>query len=185
MAKKLLVFVFVVVLILSLHGDVFARSLVAPLPSSKPSPVPQAVNSFELFWPMVSGKTLGDQWYFLKTFKEKVRSALIFGKAEKADNYLFLATKRLLESEKLLTDKNVDLASKSLDNFLNDLELSLSNWEKAKTEESTTSSVKENINNRLNNIDILLKDLSTRYTGDVKGKISQGLEEVDIFLSSL
>ena len=158
---------------------------VQTLASPASSPIPQVVNSYELFWPMVSGKTIGDSWYSLKIIKEKIRSALIFGKAQKADNYLFLAAKRLLETEKLLTDKKEDLASKSFDNFLNNLKLSLDNWEEAKATETTTPAIKENISNRLSNVEVLLKYLSAQYSGDIKGKIGQGSEEVGRFLKSL
>lgn len=185
MIKKIVVFLLVLVSLFYFRSGVSAKVLTVAFPSPAPSPIPQVVNSYELFWPMVSGKTLGDSLYSLKIFKEKIRSALIFGKAQKADNYLFLAAKRLLETEKLLTDKKEDLASKSLDNFLSTLMMGLANWEKAKTEESTTSAIKENINNRLNNIDVLLKYLSTRYSGNVKNKIDQGSEEVGKFLKSL
>src|SRR3989344_7375004 len=77
--------------------------------------VPAEVNSFVLFWPVSAGKTMGESLYGLKTFKEKVRGLLIFGKVQKVDYSLFLATKRVVEAEKLLNDGKDDLAVKTLD----------------------------------------------------------------------
>jgi len=66
----------------------------------------KAVDSYELFWPMVAGKTTADGFvYKLKILKEDVRGYLIFGPVQKADYHVFRAAKRLLEAEKLLLDK--------------------------------------------------------------------------------
>lgn len=76
----------------------------------------KAVNSYELFWPMVAGKTTSDGFiYQLKIFKEDVRGYLIFGPTQKANYQVLRASKRLLEAEKLLLDKKDDLASITLD----------------------------------------------------------------------
>lgn len=179
--RKILVIVFLALLLVSaFYKGVIAASIPAPTPTSSPS----SVNSYELFWPMVSGKSLGDSWYSLKIFKEKVRSFLIFGKAQKADYNLFLATKRLLEAEKLLNSKKMDFALTTLGNFSKKLALSLANWEEAKVAGSVTPSIKENLNNRLNNLNALLKYLSPQYEGEIKDKIDQGMQEVNEFLKS-
>lgn len=71
----------------------------------------KAVSSYEMFYPMVAGKTVADGFvYKLKIFKETIRGALIFGPVQKADYNIFLASKRLLEAEKLLLEKNDDMA---------------------------------------------------------------------------
>lgn len=75
----------------------------------------EEVNSFELFWPMVAGRTRGDSLYAVKRIKEKVRGWLIFGQAEKADYAVFLGTKRVLEVEKLLGEGKNDLANKTME----------------------------------------------------------------------
>lgn len=72
------------------------------------------ISSFEMFWPVVAGRTKGDSVYFLKTLKEKVRGLLIFGKAQKADYLVFLSVKRVVESEKLLMSGKKDLANDTL-----------------------------------------------------------------------
>ena len=81
--------------------------------ATEPSPTPQTVNSFEVFWPMVAGKTVTDPLYKLKLFKENVRGALIFGNLQKADYLVFLAVKRGLEIEKLLQENNLSSAQKT------------------------------------------------------------------------
>lgn len=62
------------------------------------------INTFELFWPITAGKTIDDKFYFLKDFKEKLRGALIFGDTEKANYAILLATKRVLEADKLISE---------------------------------------------------------------------------------
>lgn len=71
------------------------------------------VNSFELFWPLVAGKTITDPLYKLKLFKENLRGALIFGSLQKTDYLIFLAVKRSLELEKLLQENNLPAAQKT------------------------------------------------------------------------
>jgi|SRR3989344_1625786 len=82
--------------------------------ATEPSPTPQTVNSFEVFWPMVAGKTVTDPLYKLKLFKENVRGALIFGNLQRADYLIFLAVKRSLEIEKLLQESNLPAAQKTV-----------------------------------------------------------------------
>ena len=62
----------------------------------------QEINSYELFWPITAGKVAGEPFYGLKLFKEKVRGSFIFGKFQKASYALFLTTKRVVETEKLI-----------------------------------------------------------------------------------
>lgn len=62
------------------------------------------VNTFELFWPVVAGKTSNESLYFLKRYKEDIRGFFIFGKPQKAEYNTLLATKRILEADKLMQD---------------------------------------------------------------------------------
>lgn len=73
------------------------------------------VNSFELFWPLVAGKTISDPLYKLKLFKENLRGAFIFGNLQKTDYLVFLAVKRSLELEKLLGENDLPAAQKTAD----------------------------------------------------------------------
>lgn len=76
---------------------------------------PAAVNSFELFWPVVAGKVQGDSLYSLKLLKERVRGLFIISNSKKAEYFSFLSTKRLVEFEKLvLVKKDYDNAVRTL-----------------------------------------------------------------------
>ncbi|KKR10285.1 MAG: hypothetical protein A3D24_02445 [Candidatus Blackburnbacteria bacterium RIFCSPHIGHO2_02_FULL_39_13] len=157
----------------------------SPSPSPTPSSVPKEVNSFELFWPLASGKTMGESLYSLKTVKEKLRGILIFGKAQKSDYQVFLSTKRTLEAEKLINEGKIDLASKTLQSSLKLLENAKDNWSKAKEANSGGGPEKGNIENQLNNLNVFLNYLSTKNTGDVKSQIDQNGQKIQEFLNSL
>lgn len=96
--------------------------------------VSASVNSYELFYPMVAGKTVADGFvYKLKILKENIRGSLIFGAPQKSDYRVFLASKRLLESEKLLSEKKDDLALVTLDKVIMYLTLAKKSSENIKT----------------------------------------------------
>lgn len=116
------------------------------------------IDSFDLFWPIAAGKTRGDRFYFLKLAKEKVRGALIFGDAKDADYHLFLATKRVVEAEKLLGENKLDEAKDTLQDALEHIEEASEEWSDV---ENTDTPVKHEINNKLNNLETFLPYLST------------------------
>ncbi len=98
------------------------------------SNVSAAVDSYELFYPMVAGKTVADGFiYKLKILKENIRGSLIFGTVQKENYNVYLATKRLLEAEKLLTDKKDDFALVALDATISHLTSANKGSEKIKT----------------------------------------------------
>ena len=134
------------------------------------------ISSFELFWPISAGKTMGDSLYFLKSFKETFRGWLIFGKVQKAEYSLQLATKRIVEAEKLINlDKN-DLATKSLDRGLELLNNMVKNLDLA-AEEDMGQEVVDQTNDRLNNLEIFLPWLSEKNS-DMKDKLQEVLDKV-------
>lgn len=155
MVRKFAAVVFGVILLLSSVGAVSARTVryVAPVPTPSPKPVVvETVNSFELFWPMVAGKTMQSRLFFLKTIKEKVRGFLIFGKAEKADYDVFLGIKRMLEAEVLMKANLNDLANKTLDSAASDLDSAAANIDAAKASGDIAQNVKDDINTRVANL---------------------------------
>lgn len=77
--------------------------------------LPEEVNSYELFWPLVAGKTEGDSFYFLKLFKEQVQGWFISGDSKKADYAVLLGVKRVLEAEELIKNNKIDLALKAIE----------------------------------------------------------------------
>lgn len=73
------------------------------------------VNSFELFWPLVAGKTESDSFYFLKLLKERIQGWFIGNDSKKADYEVLLGTKRMLETEALIKSNKIDSALKALE----------------------------------------------------------------------
>lgn len=178
---KLLKYLIVFVGVFVLFG-LFTKSVFASTPKASPAP---EVNSFELFWPLSPGKVKGDSLYPLKELKEKFRGMFIFGAPEKVDYELLLATKRAIEAEKLLKDGKTDLAIQTLDVFLAKLDISISKWDEAKMSGNTPVTTKDNVRKQLNNLEVFLKYLSSKNTGEVKSKVDQGLEKVKKLQNSL
>ena len=83
------------------------------------------VKTFDLFWPVAAGKVPGDNLYFLKGLKEKLREIFIFNPYNKADYNIVLAEKRMAEAEKLL------LENKDISHFEQSLQIAQSKREKA------------------------------------------------------
>lgn len=144
------------------------------------------VNSYELFWPLVAGRTKDDGFvYSLKLLKEKIRGWFIFGAAQKADYQVFLGAKRVLEAEKLLGEDKRNLALKTLDKAVNHFDQARTNFEKAKQGGSDISSVQANIKNRLSNVEKLVGWLAFNASGETKTRLEQLREKVSVFLREL
>lgn len=170
--------IFILVFILSLGLIFFAHSAFAvTYPSPKPSLIPtpaSEVNSFELFWPIVAGRTRGDSLYNLKTFKEKVRGYIIFGVPQKADYYALLVTKRSVEAEKLLKEGKDDIAKETI----NDALANLSSIDKSVSDNSSfPSQTLLDFNLKMGKLETFLPWLSMNYKGaetelqDLFGKV--------------
>lgn len=147
------------------------------------TPAPKEITSFELFWPITAGKTIEDPLYTLKTMKENVRGFFIFGKAEKADYHVFLATKRIVEAEKLINEGKKEPAVKTLEKAIVLLGT-------AKTEISNTSTelissdIKDNINKQLGNLEIFVPALISQLKSqddDLASKLKEVLSVVRTF----
>lgn len=120
MLKKIITFILVVAIFFTLAPSVFAEGSASG--SMMKDEKMADVNSFELFWPIVAGKTRGDSFYFLKTLKEDLRGLIIFGNPEKANYSVLLATKRTVEAEKLINEGKQDLANKTLESAIKDVD---------------------------------------------------------------
>lgn len=93
----------------------------AALPTSTPTPTPTAKSSYELFYPIVSGKIEGESLYTLKIFRDNLIEILTFSKEKKVEVKMKTATKRLLEAEKQLEMKKSDFLSRALDKYQENL----------------------------------------------------------------
>lgn len=168
-----------VVLSISLTALLFAPFAVfaqdADTPTSEIVDI-EEVNSFELFWPMVAGKTMDDGIiYSIKRLKEKVRGWFIFGKIQKANYGVFLGTKRVLEAEKLLKEDKKDLVIKSLDLAITHFKSSQENIERAR-EKDSSATIDLQARSRLQNLDKLVSWLAADRE-DVKSELGL-VEEV-------
>ena len=150
---------------------------------SQPTTASKEITSFELFWPVVAGKTMGDPLYILKSLKEKVRGFLIFGKSQKVDYSVFLATKRVVEAEKLINESKRKLAVETLDKaivLLESAETKVSNT----PGESISSDTKNNINKQLENLEIFIPKLIAQ-DGNLVGKLQEVLNVVKTLNSKI
>lgn len=161
---------------------------ISPTVAFAQSPTPKVAtqsakfNSFEAFWPLVAGKTQEDSLYFLKTWKENLRGFLIFGSAQKAEYEVFLATKRVLEAESLISKNSETAANETVNRALSLLDQSLANLEKSGQDKSI---VAVEIKNRLDNLIILVDKLRESKEGSLKenldnlhSKIEKNLEKI-------
>lgn len=163
---------------------VFTVFQVASFSVSAASPINE-INSFELFWPLVAGKTPDDPLYFLKSFKEKVRYMLIFSPARKADYSLFLATKRLLEYEKLLTGTKNDVSQKALNLAFDEFTQVEKNLSLALSKSESLGDLKSSMMNRLNNLDTFLEWLISKEELVNKSKIEEIFAKVQLLSKKL
>lgn len=138
------------------------------------------VDSFDLFWPLVSGKTESDTLYSLKLLKETISGWIIFGDTKKADYAILLGTKRVLEAEKLLNNGKTDLAGKALDRAIAQYSLG---YDLAKQAHSKGKfSAKEVRRDRLINIKRLIDYLKTTAPEEVAVRLEETKNKADALL---
>lgn len=170
---------------LSLVSFVQAQNRMAsPSPIASPNPevstesaTPQELDRFTLFWPLVAGKTKVDSMYFLKRLKESARGLLIFGKPQKAEYEVFLATKRVLEADSLISLGKSDIASQTLDDANKNLDEAIKLMNDSK-EDPGRSGVVDEVKKKLGNIDELL-DFLIGIGSEPKGKIQEMKDKVN------
>lgn len=169
--KKLISIVLVVVVFL-----VFSSSSISAKETPVPTPVVE-VSSFELFWPVVAGKTMGDSFYFVKSLKENIRGKLIFGPAQKADYSIFLATKRIVEAEKLILEGKSDLAEKTLTQATRQLDKAEISMSQALTKGIPFQDQAANMGRQLSNLETFIPGLITKASNN-KESLTKILEKV-------
>lgn len=178
---------YLIALVAFFLGIVFTSSIWAVSPSPSPSVEPSmapisTTNSFELFWPLVAGKTINDSTYPVKILKENLRGYFIFGKPQKADYYVFLGTKRMLEVEKLLDEKDMANAEKTIISANKNFEKAVSNLKASGG--NGTSEVANNINPRVTNLKSFIKSLIDK-NADYKIKFEKTQSLLDELSSSI
>lgn len=183
MLKKLGILILGFSLMLAIPAIVFAKTTPKATPVASPTPAP-VVNSFELFWPMVAGKTMQSKIYFLKTLKEEIRGFFIFGSAQKADYDIFLGIKRMLEAEVLIKGNVPDLANKTLDSARSDFSKADSLLTSAKNSSDIDQNTKDEINSRVDNLRKFVTSLSSQYP-DYKDKLQTILSDLNSISSKI
>ncbi len=156
-----------------LFSFIFFLVLAVPV-FSQTTPLSSDLNSFEIFWPVAAGKTVGEPLYKLKLFKEKVRGMLIFGDIQKADYALFLSTKRLVEAEKLINLNQVDSAKQTISAMYDQLKVvseNVSNKEGADKEDI------DEINIKLEKLEMFVGWLASRNE-EYKDQLMEVLNEL-------
>ncbi len=128
-------------------------------------------STFEIFWPLTAGKTMDDPLYFLKTWKENLNGILIFGNPQKAEYAVLLATKRVLEADKLLQSGKKDLADQSLIRASEQFTIAQKNINDAKKSNSSLVSVSFTIKPRLDHLTTFLPMIQSAKTEEVLQKI--------------
>lgn len=161
---------------------VFGRSVILAKESFTPIPAPTPIveiNSFELFWPVVAGKTMGDPFYSLKNLKENIRGMMIFGIPQRTEYALSLATKRVVEAEKLIKEGKNELADKTLEKASKQLEIATLNIDKAIARKIPIQGKTSEISNKLSNLEKFLPWLIAK-TDKNSEALRNALEKVSL-----
>lgn len=140
-------------------------------------------NSYEMFWPLVAGKVLGEPFYTLKLYKENFRGFFIFSDIKKAEYNIMLSDKRILEAEKLFLEKedrfNGRKTIKSAEQFR---DKAIEQYKKAKNSNKNTIELKKIIENSLKRQKIILTYISAN---DDKIYFKEVLSKLDSSFASL
>lgn len=130
--------------------------------------------SFELFWPVVAGRTQKDSFYFLKILKEEIRYFSILGKLQKADYTLDIVIKRLLEFEKLFLLEEGKFALETLKRAERKLDIVKLNYENASDEIDMFVDLTKQIDSKLLKIEAFLfrfypdEELNIEVKGEIE-----------------
>lgn len=160
----------------------FLTLLVSPLsdatakqPSTNPEPVK---DSYTLFYPLVAGKVEGESLYFLKRIRDKITEILAFSDERKSEVTLTLATKKLLEAEKLLKEEKYEYANKAFNLFSGYLDSSYQHAVKAQEGDFVMDLFGE-ISNQTDKYLILLNQLKNKVPEEQKNKILEILKKTE------
>lgn len=161
------------VLLSLIFSLVVVSDISAEFPASSSAQIDISQKSFEIFWPLVAGKTIDQSMYYFKNLKEQLRGMLIFGQPQKADYAVLLSTKRFLEVVQLTEEGKTDWANKTMIALYARLDEAEKALSLAKENKESVGEAGINITNNLNNIE--------QFTGiliETKGEYKDQLQEV-------
>lgn len=184
--SKLVVSVLLFTLVLAPAG-VFAHEADAPHEESTESAQHvEKVNSYELFWPIVAGKAMGEPLYFLKSLKESIREFLIFSAFKKAEYNITLSEKRTVEAEKLLMDKkDYENGKKSLAAAQTRREKALTLLKKAEESGQSVADLKNRFVGSLEKQRALLLYIGTQVPDEQREVIETNVDSLNSVLAQL
>lgn len=158
----------------------------SPSPTSSPTATPASVNSFELFWPIVAGRTQGDSFYFIKSFKEKLREVLMFSSFKKADYNITLSVKRTVEAEKLLLEKkNISNIKTTLEAAQQKRDKAYDFINKAKAEGKKVDDLINTLNTSLEKQEQVLVSLKLKIEDEAKTLVDENISQLNSLQSKL
>lgn len=166
----------------------FSGTVIASEGDSTISAKLKSGGSYELFWPLTAGKTVDEPLYFLKLWKENIQGMLIFNTAKKADYEVMLATKRILEAEKLFKDGKKDLAIQSLEKASSMLIFANLQFSTSTKDGNDLRLVKINLKNQLSNLETFLPILAFDQQSNINAEskvLPKTLDTIKRFINDL
>lgn len=144
-----------------------------------------SLNSYELFWPVVAGRTRSNRLYIVKRLKERVRGLLIFGHAQKVDYRISLATKRVLETEQLVAEGREDLASATLSDANEELTKATTTWANISDRSTVSQDMVNELNNKLTNLQTFIPELEQQASQELSASLEVTLNLVNTLSSQI
>lgn len=135
-------------------------------------------SSYVLFYPVVAGKVEGDSLYFIKLMRDRITEILTFGNEKKAGVELKIATKRLLEAEKLFKSGKTDLAKKTLSKFTTKLAAAYDHTMKEKSNDFFPELVDE-MEQNIQKYQIVLNQLLNSAPDNGKKPVEEAIQQVN------
>lgn len=148
------------------------------------SALPETVDVYALFWPIVPGKTVKDPMFWVKQLKESLGGFLSFGDINKAKYEITLSEKRMVEANKLfLEDEDFSNAQKTLDMNTANRKKAMGYLKKAHEANRNTGDLRVKMVTSLQNQELVLNNLLSKLPDNQKGKIEKILGDLSLQIS--
>jgi len=151
--------IFFLVFVFLVTPKVFAQKSVDSVASDSSA----IESSYDLFYPIVSGKVPGERFYFLKSLREWFVGKIVFDDIRKSDFHLTLSKKRLVEGEALIQKNDYPRAQKSIEKSTKEYKKAVSiaqgALEKGKPAKDIINALKTDGRIEVNFLDRLIKNL--------------------------
>lgn len=179
---KLLSGLFAILFAFSLF--LFTTSGISAAMPPQPSASPEKVDVYAVFWPVVPGTTVADSMFWFKQLKEGLGGIFKFSTISKAEYQIGISEKRLVEANKLITNKDYPNALKSINLNSDARQRALELKKKAVEEKANTLELTNKLVKSLENQEKALAYLSTQLPEDQKSKFDLLLKELPLQISA-